>query len=97
MPVAVSVFELHVPHARSLKEKRRVIKSMIERIHNRYRVSIAETAHHDLHQRSEISIAVVHSSSHHLEQIMERIRETVDSTPEAVLTLWDPFFVEEAG
>ena len=95
MPVAVSVFELHIPHARSLKEKRRVVKSLIDRIHRRYRVSIAETANHDLHQRSEISVAVVHSSIRHLEQIMQRIRQTIDDVPETVVTIWDPFFVED--
>jgi uncharacterized protein YlxP (DUF503 family) len=34
-----------------------VVKGMIERIHQRFRVSIAETDFHDLHQRSEIAVA----------------------------------------
>ncbi|MGB6993115.1 MAG: DUF503 domain-containing protein, partial [Thermoanaerobaculia bacterium] len=60
MIVAVSVFELHIPAGRSLKDKRRVVKALKDRIYRRYRVSIAETDHHDLHQRAEIAIAAVH-------------------------------------
>ena len=57
MVVGVSIFELHLPAAQSLKQKRKVIKSLIDRVHHRFRVSIAETDFHDLHQRCEISIA----------------------------------------
>ena len=55
MIVGISVFELHLPSSRSLKDKRRVVKSLVERIHQRFRVSVAETGFHDLHQRSEIA------------------------------------------
>ena len=60
MVVGVSVCELHLPGVRSLKGKRKIIKGLIERLHHRYRISIAETAFHDLHQfadqrRSEVS------------------------------------------
>ena len=33
MLIGISVFELHLPHARSLKEKRKVVKGLIDRIH----------------------------------------------------------------
>ncbi|MCB1036409.1 MAG: DUF503 family protein, partial [Acidobacteria bacterium] len=59
MVVGVSVCELHLPGVRSLKGKRKIIKGLIERLHHRYRISIAETAFHDLHQRAEIGIAAV--------------------------------------
>lgn len=95
MIVAVSVFEIHIPAGRSLKEKRRVIKSLTERLHQRYRVSVAETDYHDLHQRAEIAVAAVHRSRSEVERLLERIREQVEEVPGAMLTSWDPFFVEE--
>ena len=95
MIVAVSVFELHIPAGRSLKAKRRVIKSLTERLHQRYRVSVAETDYHDLHQRSQIAIAAVHHSRSEVERLMERIHELVEEVPGAMLTSWDPYFVEE--
>lgn len=94
MVVVVSVFELHIPEGRSLKQKRKVVKGLVERIHARYRVSVAETDHHDLHQRAEIAIAAVHRSESELNQIMDRIRDLVDAVPEAVLLSWEPQYLE---
>lgn len=95
MIVAVSVVELHIPEGRSLKAKRRVIKSLTERLHQRYRVSVAETDYHDLHQRAQIAIAAVHRSRYEVERLMEGIREHVEEVPGAMLIAWEPYFVEE--
>ncbi len=94
MVVGVSIFELHLPQARSLKQKRKVIKSLIDRIHRRFRVSIAETGHHDLHQRSEVSIAAVAVSPSDGQYLMDAIRDLIDSEPAAILTQWDPQLLE---
>jgi len=94
MVVGVSIFELHLPEARSLKQKRKVIKGLIERIHHRFRVSIAETDYHDLHQRSEIAIAVIARSDSDGQRLMNSIRDLIDNEHEAMLTLWDPQFLE---
>ena len=94
MIVGVVNFELHLPESRSLKDKRRVIKSLIDRIFQRYRVSIAETGFHDLHQRAEISIAVVTQKEADLQKMMEHIRDLLDNVPEAYLTRWEPQLLE---
>jgi hypothetical protein len=95
MVVGISIFELHLPECRSLKGKRKVIKGMIDRIHHRFRVSIAETGFHDLHQRSEIAVAVVSQSESDLERIFDGIRGIVDAAaPEAFLTRWEPQTLE---
>ncbi len=78
MAISVSIFELHLPEARSLKQKRKVIKSLIERIHRRFRVSIAETDHHDLHQRSEISLAAVARSDGAIQRLTAPVRVLSD-------------------
>ncbi len=94
MVVAISVFELHIPAGRSLKDKRRVVKSLKERIHHRYRVSIAETDHHDLHQRAEIAVAAVHSSRAEMEKMMDEIHDLLDQVPDAMLIGWEPQYLE---
>lgn len=94
MVVGVSVFELHVPAARGLKEKRKVVKSLIERIHHRFRISIAETDHHDLHQRAEISIALVAQNESEGQRMLESIRNLIDLEPAAQLTFWEPQLME---
>jgi uncharacterized protein YlxP (DUF503 family) len=96
MIVGISVFELHLPASRSLKDKRRVVKSLIEKLHQRYRVSIAETDFHDLHQRAEIALAaVVAGGENEMEHLMEEVRNLVESDPEVYLTRWDPQLLEE--
>ena len=94
MTVGLVAFELHVPNSRSLKEKRKVIRSLTDRIHARYRVSVAETDHQDLRQRSEMGVAVVTGSVHEAERMMDEIRRLVDGEHEAVCTLWEPQILE---
>jgi uncharacterized protein len=95
MIVGISVFELHLPSSRSLKDKRRVVKSLIDRVHQRYRVSIAETDFHDLHQRAEIAVAVVAAGGEmEMDRMMEEMRNLVESDPEVYLTRWDPQLLE---
>jgi len=95
MIVGISVFELHLPASRSLKDKRRVVKSLIDRVHQRYRVSIAETDFHDLHQRAEIAMAVVAAGGEsEMEKMMEEVRNIVEGDPEVYLTRWDPQLLE---
>ena len=92
--VGISSFELHLPSCRSLKEKRKVVKSLVDRIHQRYRVSVAETGFHDLHQRAEISLAAVATGEAEVERMLEEVRNLVDTVPEAFLTRWEPQLLE---
>lgn len=81
MVVGIAIAELHIHQARGLKEKRSTLKSLIERIHARFRVSIAETDFQDLHQRSEISIALVAQDDSEAERLLSTIQEMIESGP----------------
>lgn len=95
MIVGISIFELHLPASRSLKDKRRVVRSLIERVHQRYRVSITETGFHDLHQRAEIAMAAVTVGGEtEMEKLMDEVRNLVESDPEIYLTRWEPQMLE---
>lgn len=97
MVVAIAVLELHLPSSRSLKDKRRVVKSLIDRLHSRYRVSVAETDHHDLHQRAEIGIAAVGRSGAELDHLMDGLRAVADGEVEAYVVRWEPQILEETS
>ena len=86
---AMLICEIHVPAARSLKEKRRVVKSLMDRMHRRFRISIAETDFHDLHQRAQLSIAAVERSPARLDRLTHRLREVADAYQEASVVRWD--------
>lgn len=94
MIVGVAVAELHLPHARSLKQKRKVVRGLVDRIHARLRVSVAEVGYHDKHQRSEIAIAVVSQSDGDADRMLESIRGLFDDELEAVVARWDPQLIE---
>ena len=74
MYVAVCRLELRIPSAHTLKDKRQVIKSILNRIKNR-NLSVAETGLQDFHQRSEIGFAIVSNDKNIAEDICRR---TVD-------------------
>lgn len=59
MIVGVVRIELHIPQARSLKDKRQVIKSLVHKISHRYNVSVSETDNHELWQVGTIAVAHV--------------------------------------
>jgi uncharacterized protein YlxP (DUF503 family) len=92
--LAISVFELHVPEARSLKEKRSVVKSLIERISARHRVCVLESDFQDLHQRSEITLALLGHNQVDVDRVLERIRGMIDEHAGCYLTYWQPQFLE---
>jgi len=64
------VWELHLGASQSLKDKRAVLKSLKDRLHQRFNVSVAETAHQDLWQRAEITAAVVSTDRRHAESVL---------------------------
>lgn len=51
--------DLHLPHAHSLKEKRRELKRLESRVVRTFSCAVAEVDHHDLWQRARLAIAVV--------------------------------------
>lgn len=75
-------FDLHLRGVRSLKEKRRVLRPMLDRLGRRSAVSVAEVEHQDLHQRAAIGVALVASSDGHLREITDEVRRLIDSAPD---------------
>ena len=74
--------ELHLPESRSLKAKRAVVKPILERARHRYSVAAAEVAHQDQWQRSCLGMAMVTTSPHHAEEVLDELERFVWSRPE---------------
>lgn len=94
MFVAIVCCELHLPYSGSLKHKRRVVRSLVERLHQRYRISVAETGSQDLLQRAELGLAAVAGDERELRRLMDELRRLIDDEEEAVLLGWEPEFLE---
>lgn len=62
MFVGMARFEIFVPHSGSLKQKRQVLRPVIDRVRNKLNISIAEVDHQDLWQRAALGVTCVSSS-----------------------------------
>ena len=79
MVIALEPFDLRIPHARSLKQKRHVVKSLTAALRQAFPVSVAEVDHHDLWQRATIAVAVVGADQHQLRKVMQAVEKRVDA------------------
>ena len=59
MVVGVGIITLRLHDCRSLKAKRKVVKSMIGRLRNNFNLSMAEVGSNDIYQRAEIGFSLV--------------------------------------
>lgn len=80
MVVGVIGWEIQLFGARSLKEKRRVVKSLKERLRNRFNVSVAETGHQDTWQRAEITACIVTTDRRRADSVLDRMDRLVESS-----------------
>jgi uncharacterized protein len=86
MFVGVLRLTFHIPGARSLKDKRRVIQKVRDRVRSRFDVSIAEVAAQDLHQRAVFGVAVVSGDAAVCDSVLEQVAHVAETQEDAVLT-----------
>jgi len=73
--------EAHLPSSRSLKDKRQVVRSVLDTARHRYTVAAAEVGHQDLRQRTELGFAAVSGSVAHATQVIDEVERLVWSQP----------------
>jgi uncharacterized protein YlxP (DUF503 family) len=66
-------FTLRLPGSGSLKDKRQVVRSLAQRIRNKYHVSVAEVGDNDLWQIATIGVACVTNTHRHCEEMLDEI------------------------
>lgn len=59
MVVGVGIITFRIHECRSLKEKRRIVKSLIRQVQNNFNASVSEIGAHDIYQKTEIGFALV--------------------------------------
>jgi uncharacterized protein YlxP (DUF503 family) len=83
MRAAALRVELHLPAPQSLKEKRAVLRPIIEGMRRLGSYSVAEVGHHDLWQRAAIGVAVVARDGSSLAQQVAKLRRYLDGRLDA--------------
>ncbi|PYQ60891.1 MAG: DUF503 domain-containing protein [Acidobacteria bacterium] len=87
MLVCVALFELHIPHAQSLKDKRMVVRSVRDKLRN-LDLSVKEVAFHDLHQRARLAASFIALDNAAADAVLEKIQSLVQSNGDATMTGW---------
>ena len=79
MQVGICKVTLHMPANHSLKDKRRELKSIIERIKNRYDVSISEVEDQDVWQRATLGISYTSNSAAQADEVLSKVLEFINN------------------
>jgi uncharacterized protein YlxP (DUF503 family) len=77
---------LNLPQVRSLKEKRRILKSLIARLRNDFNISIAEVADNDSHRHAVIAAAIVSNDRAFGDQVIAKVVSKIASNGDLILT-----------
>src|ERR1700680_4137623 len=73
MPIGLLTLEIHISDARSLKDKRQVLRSLKDRLRAHYNVAVAELEHQELWQRSRVGVVSISGDAKHLEESLDAI------------------------
>ena len=81
MVVGVRSWELSLAGCQSLKDKRRIVKSLKDRLHHQFNVSAAEVDHLDSWQRAALACSVVSTERRHAEEVLASCDRLIAGEP----------------
>lgn len=73
MPIAFLTIELRIEGAQSLKDKRQVVRSMKDKLRNKFNIAVAELEATDLWQRATIGAVSISGSQDYLQGLMQNV------------------------
>lgn len=82
MHAAVLYVEIHIGESRSLKDKRSVVRHILDTARHHFRVSAAEVDHQDLRQLAGLGFASVASQAGQASDVLDSVERFVWSHPE---------------
>lgn len=86
MIIGVCRVVIHIPGSASLKDKRRQVKSLKDRIRNTFNVSVAEIEDKDLWQRAVLGIACVSEDKNRAAEIISGALSLIKNSSEVIVT-----------
>ena len=86
--VGLLTVDLHLPGARSLKDKRRILASVKDRV-RKLNVSVAEIDYLDAHQRARLGIAAISSHRDHVDRVLEGVVTEIERRDPGLVSATD--------
>lgn len=77
MHIGLLKVEINLPHSHSLKNKRQILRPLLQNLRRDFNITIAETAYQDTWQRSEIGIATVSVSKKHCQELLDLVIQQI--------------------
>ena len=77
------LIDIHIPHSHSLKEKRRVLNSLKDKIRSKFSASVAEVGDSEKWQRAVLGISIINNSKSYLRKFQQEIMTLIETTGEA--------------
>lgn len=85
MHIGILQFDLAIDGAQSLKDKRRVVRSVKDRLHRDHMVSVAEVSDQEIWNRAGMGLVACSGDAGYLQGVLEAIVRKLDSHPDARL------------
>lgn len=79
MVVGILRIELHVHDNRSLKGKRKIVKSMVAKVKNKFNASVAEIGSNDKWQKIELGVSAIGNDRRHIDASLNNILAYIES------------------
>lgn len=77
MLVGLLQCSVHIHDAQSLKDKRRVVLAIKDRLHRDHQAAVAEVAHQETLNMARLGLAIVGSDGKHLAQMLDRLTDKI--------------------
>jgi uncharacterized protein YlxP (DUF503 family) len=77
--VGILKIEFHLHDNRSLKGKRKIVKSMVDKVKHRFNVAVAEIGSNDKWQKIELGISAVGNDRRHIDSSLTNVLAFLDS------------------
>lgn len=79
MVIGILKIQMHLGEGHSLKEKRKVVKSIVGKVRSRFNAAIAEVGENDKWQLIELGLAAVGNDKRHIDSSLSNILDFIDS------------------
>jgi len=78
MIIGILKLELFFPTPNSLKAKRFYLKRLVEKLRNKFNISVSEVGYHDKWQRTLLGISIVGTDKRYLNSVIDKVVDTVE-------------------
>lgn len=85
MIIGAAKVELEITDGLTLKDKRHVVKSLLDRMRSRFNVSCAEVERQDSRRLATLGVAAVSSSEGFVREVLQKVQDLIESEPRATM------------